>query len=104
MVMRDRPEPRETFILVKGAYNQFADKVAHGVPAKLAPLPADVPKNRLALAKWLVAPENPLTARVTVNRLWQQFFGTGIVKTADNFGLQSDASFAGTPCVTLSAN
>ena len=91
MVMRERPEPRETFILVKGAYNQFADKVTHGVPAKLPPLPADAPKNRLALARWLVAPENPLTARVTVNRLWQQFFGTGIVKTADNFGLQSDA-------------
>ena len=91
MVMRERPEPRETFILVKGAYNQYADKVAHGVPAKLPPLPADAPKNRLALARWLVAPENPLAARVTVNRLWQQFFGTGIVKTADNFGLQSDA-------------
>ena len=91
MVMRERPQPRDTFILVKGAYNQYADKVAHGVPAKLAPLPADAPKNRLALARWLVAPENPLTARVTVNRLWQQFFGTGIVKTADNFGLQSDA-------------
>ena len=91
MVMRERPEPRETFILVKGAYNQFADKVEHGVPAKLSPLPADAPKNRLALARWLMAPENPLTARVTINRLWQQFFGTGIVKTADNFGLQSDA-------------
>ena len=91
MIMHDREQPRETFILVKGAYNQFADKVEHGVPAKLAPLPADAPKNRLALARWLVAPENPLTARVTVNRLWQQFFGTGIVKTADNFGLQSDA-------------
>ena len=91
MVMRERTEPRETFILVKGAYNQYAEKVAHGVPAKLPPLPADAPKNRLALARWLVAPENPLTARVTVNRLWQQFFGTGIVKTADNFGLQSDA-------------
>jgi hypothetical protein len=91
MVMRERAEPRETFILVKGAYNQYADKVTHGVPAKLPPLPADEPKNRLALARWLVAPENPLTARVTVNRLWQQFFGTGIVKTADNFGLQSDA-------------
>jgi hypothetical protein len=90
MVMRDRAEPRETFILVKGAYNQYADKVTHGVPAKLPPLPADAPKNRLALARWLVAPENPLTARVTVNRLWQQFFGTGIVKTADNFGLQGD--------------
>ncbi len=91
MVMRERAEPRETFILVKGAYNQYAEKVAHGVPAKLPPLPADAPKNRLALARWLVAPENPLTARVAVNRLWQQFFGTGIVKSADNFGLQSDA-------------
>ena len=91
MVMRERPQPRETFILVKGAYNQFADKVEHGVPAKLPALPADAPKNRLALARWLVAPENPLAARVTVNRLWQQFFGTGIVKTADNFGVQSDA-------------
>ncbi len=91
MVMRERPQPRDTFILVKGAYNQFADKVEHGVPAKLPPLPADAPKSRLALARWLVAPENPLTARVTVNRLWQQFFGTGIVKTADNFGVQSDA-------------
>ena len=91
MVMHDRDQPRETFILVKGAYKQFADKVEHGVPAKLAPLPAGAPKNRLALARWLVAPENPLTARVTVNRFWQQFFGTGIVKSADNFGLQSDA-------------
>ncbi len=91
MVMREREQPRETFILVKGAYNQYADKVTHGVPAKLAPLPTDAPKNRLALAKWLVAPENPLTARVTVNRIWQQFFATGIVKSADNFGLQSDA-------------
>jgi len=91
MVMRERPEPRETFILVKGAYNQYADKVTHGVPAKLPPLPGDAPKNRLALARWLVAPENPLTTRVTVNRLWQQFFGTGIVKTADNFGIQADA-------------
>ncbi len=91
MVMRDRAERRETFILVKGAYDQYADKVTHGVPAKLSPLPGDAPTNRLALARWLVAPENPLTARVTVNRFWQQFFGTGIVKSADNFGLQSDA-------------
>ncbi len=91
MVMRERAELRDTFILVKAAYNQFADKVTHGVPAKLPPLSADAPKSRLALARWLVAAENPLMARVTVNRLWQQFFGTGIVKTADNFGVQSDA-------------
>ncbi len=91
MVMRDLAKPRDTFILVKGAYNQYADKVEHGVPAKLAALPADAPKNRLALARWLVAAENPLTARVTVNRFWQQFFGTGLVKSVDNFGLQGDA-------------
>jgi len=90
MVMREMATPRETFILVKGAYNQYADNVEHGVPAKLAPLPADAPKNRLALSNWLVAPENPLTARVTINRLWRQFFGTGIVKSVDNLGLQSD--------------
>jgi hypothetical protein len=90
MVMRELAKPRDTFILVKGAYNQYADKVEHGVPAKLAPLPPGAPKSRLALAQWLVAPENPLTARVTINRLWSQVFGTGIVKSVDNFGLQSD--------------
>ena len=90
MIMRDRAQPRDTFILVKGAYDKFADKVEHGTPEVLPPLPADAPKNRLALARWLVAPENPLTARVTVNRLWQTFFGQGLVKTVDDFGVQGD--------------
>ena len=90
MVMRERAQPRDTFILVKGAYDKFADKVAHGTPAVLPPLPADAPKNRLALARWLIAPEHPLTARVTVNRLWQMFFGRGLVKTTEDFGVQGD--------------
>ncbi len=86
--MRDREEPRETFILVKGAYDKYADKVEHGTPAILPPLPSDAPPNRLALARWLMSPEHPLTARVTVNRLWQQFFGRGLVKTTNDFGVQ----------------
>src|SRR5207237_6549118 len=80
MVMRDRAQPRDTFILVKGAYDKYADKVTHGTPAFLPALPADAPSNRLALARWLVSPEHPLTARVTVNRYWQMFFGRGLVK------------------------
>ncbi len=90
MVMRDRPMPRKTTILVKGAYNVPAAEVEHGVPARLPKLPADAPKNRLALARWLVSPENPLTARVNVNRMWAQFFGQGLVKSAEDFGVQGD--------------
>jgi len=90
MVMRERAQPRKTTVLIKGAYNAPADEVQHGVPAKLSPLPADAARNRLALARWLMAPEHPLTARVTVNRFWQQFFGTGLVKTVDDFGVQGD--------------
>ena len=90
MVMREREKPRDTFILVKGAYDKYADKVAHGTPAALPPLPADAPKNRLALAQWLVSPEHPLTARVTVNREWQMFFGRGLVKSVDDFGVQGE--------------
>jgi hypothetical protein len=92
MIVRDLAQPRETFILVRGAYDKFADKVTHGVPAVLPPLPADAPANRLALARWLVDPEHPLTARVTVNRYWQTFFGTGLVKTAEDFGVQGEKS------------
>ncbi len=79
MIMRDRAQPRDTHVLVRGAWDKPGDKVTHGVPTSLAALPADAPANRLTLARWLVAPENPLTARVTVNRQWQMFFGTGPV-------------------------
>ncbi len=90
MVMRERAQPRETFILVKGAYNVPSDKVEHGVLTEILPLPAEAPKSRLALAQWLVSPEHPLTARVTVNRFWQQFFGVGLVKSSEDFGIQGD--------------
>lgn len=90
MVMRERKEPRDTFILVKGAYDKYADKVEHGTPAVLPALPAEAPKSRLALAQWLVSPEHPLTARVTVNRVWQMFFGRGLVKTTEDFGVQGE--------------
>ena len=90
MVMRDRKEPRETFILEKGAYDKPLTKVEHGTPGILPPLPPDAPKNRLALARWLVSPEHPLTARVTVNRAWQLFFGRGLVKTTEDFGVQGE--------------
>jgi mono/diheme cytochrome c family protein len=90
MVMEDMPKPRDTFILDKGLYNKPKAKVTAGVPATLAPLPADARMNRLTLAKWIVAADNPLTARVIVNRYWQQFFGVGLVKTIEDFGVQGE--------------
>ena len=90
MVMADMPQPRETFVLVRGAYDKHADKVTAGVPAIFPPLPRDAPVNRLGLAKWLVDPSHPLTARVIVNRYWQHYFGTGIVKTTEDFGAQGE--------------
>jgi len=88
LVMADMPTPRETFLLIRGAYDKKGDKVSLGVPAILPPLPKDAPPNRLGLAKWLTDPGHPLVARVTVNRFWQQYFGQGIVKTAEDFGSQ----------------
>ena len=90
MVMEDLPAPRESFVLVRGAYNQYGEKVTPGVPASLPPLPDSSPPNRLGLARWLVDPTNPLTARVAVNRAWQRFLGTGIVKTVEDFGVQGE--------------
>ncbi|HTE18498.1 MAG TPA: DUF1553 domain-containing protein, partial [Armatimonadota bacterium] len=90
MVMQEMEKPRETHLLVRGAYDQKGDKVAPGVPGVLPPLPADAPPNRLGLARWLVDPSHPLTARVAVNRYWQTYFGNGIVKSAENFGVQSE--------------
>ncbi len=90
MVMEDLPKQRDTFVLFKGLYDKPKDKVNMAVPASLPPLPASAPTNRLGLAQWIVSPENPLTARVIVNRLWQQFFGIGLVKTAEDFGVQGE--------------
>jgi hypothetical protein len=90
MVMEEMKKPRDTFILGRGQYDNPKEKVAPGVPAFLPPLPAGAPANRLALAQWLIDPKNPLTARVAVNRYWQQCFGVGIVKTAEDFGSQGE--------------
>src|SRR5262249_94873 len=90
MVMQELPKPRETFMLIGGQYDKKGEKVIAGVPANLIPLAKDASANRLGLARWLVDPENPLPARVTVNRYWQMYFGTGIVKTAEDFGSQGE--------------
>ncbi len=88
MITADLPTPRDAFVLVRGAYDKPSDKVERGTPSVFPPLPQDAPLNRLGLARWLTAPNHPLTARVIVNRYWQQYFGTGIVKTAEDFGSQ----------------
>ena len=90
MVMADRESPRKTFILDHGLYNKPEEEVPAALPGFLASLPQDVPANRLALARWIVAPENPLTARVAVNRFWQMLFGIGLVKSAEDFGVQAE--------------
>src|SRR6185369_2477742 len=85
-----RPVRKDTFLLVRGAYNVPGEKVEPGVPAVLPPLPQGAPNSRLGFAKWLIDPGNPLLARVTVNRFWQMYFGTGLVKTTEDFGMQGD--------------
>ena len=90
MVMKEREVTRPTHLLVRGQYDLPGEKVAPGVPAALPPIPEGVPNNRLGLARWLVSPSNPLTARVTVNRFWQSYFGAGLVKTVEDFGSQGE--------------
>jgi hypothetical protein len=89
MVMRET-EPRDAFILNRGEYDKPGEKVSRGLPAILPPMPEGQPMDRLGLARWIVDPSNPLTARVWVNRQWEQFFGTGLVKTTENFGSQAE--------------
>jgi hypothetical protein len=89
MVMRDMEKPRQTFMLERGLYNQPGEVVPAGVPASL-PKPAGATTNRLDLAQWLVSRDHPLTSRVAVNRFWQMLFGIGLVKTAEDFGVQGE--------------
>ena len=92
MIQQELETPRDTFILMRGAYDKPGEKVSPGVPGSLPPLPDGVPANRLGLAKWLVDPagKNPLTSRVIVNRYWQMLFGTGLVATPEDFGTQGE--------------
>ena len=88
LIQQERSGPAFAYVLYRGMYDQPRDKVEPAVPTALPPMPASYPKNRLGLAKWLVSDDNPLVARVTVNRFWQEVFGTGIVKTSEDFGSQ----------------
>ena len=90
MVMEDMDEPRPTYLLSRGVYNEYAEEVRPSTPENVLPFPEEYPENRLGLAKWLVNPENPLTSRVIMNRYWQMIFGTGIVKSSGDFGIQGD--------------
>src|SRR5262249_4875025 len=90
MVMQELPQRRDTFQLKRGAYDAPGEKVEPRTPAALPAFRADWPANRLGLARWLVDRSNPLTARVTVNRFWQMLWGTGLVKTVEDFGSQGE--------------
>jgi Protein of unknown function (DUF1553)/Protein of unknown function (DUF1549)/Concanavalin A-like lectin/glucanases superfamily/Planctomycete cytochrome C len=90
MVMDEMPKPRECYVLVRGQYDKHGDVVTAGLPAAFPPLPKGAPNNRLGLAMWIASPDNPLTARVAVNRFWEKFFGTGIVATTEDFGTRAD--------------
>jgi hypothetical protein len=88
MVLAERKVPRETHVLVRGVWDKKGDRVVPGVPEAVAPWPAGQDRDRIGLAKWITSRDNPLTARVFVNHVWQMLFGAGLVRTPDDFGLQ----------------
>ncbi|MBI1314525.1 DUF1553 domain-containing protein [bacterium] len=90
MVMQDAAEPTPSYIRKRGVYHAYGEQVPRGTIAEFPPMDESLPRNRLGFAKWLVSPRHPLTARVAVNRYWQKYFGTGLVKTAEDFGVQGD--------------
>lgn len=92
MVMQELPEPRTTYVLTRGAYDKpdMNRPVQRSIPGALGNWPIDAPRNRLGLAHWMTSAENPLVARVAVNRLWEQFFGSGLVRTSEDFGMQGE--------------
>jgi cytochrome c553 len=89
-VAQERSEPAMAYLLFRGDYDKRRDPVTPATPAMFPPFPSDLPKNRLGLAQWLLRPEHPLTARVTVNRAWQEVFGTGLVRSAGDFGISGE--------------
>lgn len=90
MVMKEMAEPRETFLLERGQYDAYGEQVFPNTPERIFAYPDSLPKNRLGLAQWLTSNKHPLTARVAVNRYWQNIFGTGIVRTTEDFGNQGE--------------
>ncbi|MDH4453895.1 MAG: DUF1553 domain-containing protein [Verrucomicrobiota bacterium] len=90
MVMKELPQPKKAYVLTRGEYDKRGEEVGPTTPASLSPFPKGAPKNRLGYSQWLTAPEHPLMARVTVNRLWQSLFGRGLVKTTEDFGSQGE--------------
>ena len=90
LIFKERSQPRPAYLLKRGEYDQRGEVVIRTTPAVLPPMADKLPRNRLGLAQWLVARDHPLTARVAVNRFWQQFFGAGLVKTAEDFGSQGE--------------
>jgi hypothetical protein len=89
-IMQEKTNAPEAYVLFRGAYDQRRDRVTPATPSALPPMRADEPRNRLGFAKWLMRPENPLTARVTVNRFWQELFGAGLARTAGDFGVAGE--------------
>lgn len=90
MIMRELPHPKKAYVLIRGEYDKRGEEVVPQTPAVLPPFPKNAPRNRLGYAQWLTAPEHPLTARVTVNRIWNSLFGRGLVKTTEDFGSQGE--------------
>lgn len=90
MVMEEMPDPKPTYLLRRGRYDMPGERVTPGTPASVLGYPSTLPANRYGLAQWLTHPDHPLTARVAVNRLWQQFFGAGLVRTSEDFGNQGE--------------
>ncbi len=90
MIMQEMPQRRKTFVLQRGNYDLFGEEVFPNTPHAILPFPKQLPKNRYGLAQWLTDADHPLTARVAVNRYWQNFFGTGLVKTSEDFGNQGE--------------
>ncbi len=89
-VIQERSEPPKAYVLFRGDYDKRREEVTPATPAFLPPMPAELPRNRFGLAQWLTRPEHPLTARVTVNRFWQELFGIGLVKTTEDFGVNGE--------------
>jgi hypothetical protein len=90
LVYKEMEKPKSAYLLTRGEYDQKGEEVSRGVPAALPDFPQGAPRNRLGVAQWLTSPSHPLTSRVTINRLWQQFFGLGLVKTSEDFGSQGE--------------